>query len=124
MAAQFTPDSQFIVSGGLKRTLKLWDIRTGQCYCTLAGHSDLIYILLVASVQLGDEASARFTAISGSLDESIKFWDLQAHKCWQTLRTPRPYEGMKIGGIQGLTEAQWTTLKALGATPRSDSLNQ
>jgi WD40 repeat protein len=115
-AAQFTPDGQFIVSGGLDRTLKLWDIRTGQCDRTLVGHSDLIYTLLVASVQLGDEASARFTAISGSLDESIKFWDLQAHKCWQTLRTPRPYEGMKIGGIEGLTEAQWETLKVLGAT--------
>jgi WD40 repeat protein len=115
MAAQFTPDGQFIVSGGLDRTLKLWDIRTGQCYRTLAGHSELIYTLLVGSVQLEDEASARFTAISGSLDESIKFWDLQAHKCWQTLRTPRPYEGIKIGGIQGLTEAQWETLKVLGA---------
>ena len=115
MAAQFTPDGQFIVSGGLDRTLKLWDIRTGQCDRTLAGHSELIYTLLVASVQLGDEASARFTAISGSLDESIKFWDLQAHKCWQTLRTPRPYEGMKIGGLQGLKEAQWETLKVLGA---------
>ncbi|HEY9674538.1 MAG TPA: NB-ARC domain-containing protein [Waterburya sp.] len=115
MAAQFTPDGQFIVSGGLDRTLKLWDIRTGQCDRTLAGHSDLIYTLLVASVQLGDEASARLTAISGSLDESIKFWDLQAHKCWQTLRTPRPYESMKIGGIQGIKEAQRETLKLLGA---------
>jgi WD40 repeat protein len=123
-AAQFTPDGQFIVSGGLERTLKLWDIRTGECYRTLAGHSDLIYTLLVASIQLGDEASARFTAISGSLDESIKFWDLPAQKCWQTLRTPRPYEGMKIQGIQGLTEAQWITLNVLGAAPRSDSLNQ
>jgi WD40 repeat protein len=122
--ARFSPDSQFIVSGSLDRTLKLWDIHTGQCYQTLVGHSDLIYTLLVASIQLGDEASASLMAISGSLDESIKLWDLQANKCWQTLRTPRPYEGMKIQGIQGLTEAQWTTLNVLGAAPRSNSLNQ
>jgi WD40 repeat protein len=115
MVARFSPDGQFIVSGSCDRTLKLWDIRTGQCYQTLAGHSELVYTLLVASIQLGDEASASLMAVSGSLDESIKFWDLQANKCWQTLRTPRPYEGMKIEDIQGLTEAQWATLKALGA---------
>ena len=115
MVARFSPDGQCIVSGSVDRTLKLWDIRTGQCYQTLAGHSELVYTLLVASVQFGDKASASLTAFSGSLDESIKLWDLQAHKCWQTLRTPRPYEDMKIRGIQGLTEAQWATLKTLGA---------
>ena len=115
--AQFSPDGQFVVSGSLDRTLKVWDLLTGKCYQTLTGHSELIHTLLVASVQFGDDASPTLTAFSGSLDESIKLWDLQAHKCWQTLTTPRPYEGMKIKGLQELTEAQWGTLKALGATP-------
>jgi WD40 repeat protein len=115
MVAQFSPDAQFIVSGSLDRTLRLWDVRTGQCYQTLGSHSELIYTLLVTSIQLADEASAQLTAISGSLDESIKFWDLQANKCWQTWKVPRPYEGMKLEGIQGLTKAQWATLNALGA---------
>jgi WD40 repeat protein len=122
-AAQFTPDGQLIVSGSLDRTLKLWDVLTGQCDQTLVGHSDLIFTLLAASVQLADEPSARLTAFSGSLDESIKLWDLQANKCWQTLRTPRPYEGIKLEGTQGLTEAQWATLKALGAAPEVRSLS-
>ncbi|MEP0885603.1 NB-ARC domain-containing protein [Trichocoleus sp. ST-U3] len=117
MVARFTPDGQFIVSGSLDCTLKVWDIGTGECHQTLNGHSDLIYTLLVTSTQLGEEAPTRLTAISGSLDESIKLWDLQAHKCWQTLRTSRPYEGMKVEGVQGLTEAQWATLTALGAAP-------
>jgi WD40 repeat protein len=117
MVARFSPDGQFIVSGSCDRTLKLWDIRTGQCYQTLAGHSELVYTLLVASIQLGDEASASLMAVSGSLDESIKLWDLQEKKCWQTLRTSRPYEGMKIKAIEGLKEAQLATLNALGAAP-------
>jgi WD40 repeat protein len=121
--ARFSPDGQFIVSGSLDRTLKLWDVRTGRCYPTLASHSDVIFTLLVASVQVGDEDFARLTTFSGSLDESIKLWDLQANKCWPTLRVPRPYEGMKIEGIQGLTEAQWATLKALGAVPEARSLS-
>ncbi|HBB34353.1 MAG TPA: hypothetical protein DDZ80_16510 [Cyanobacteria bacterium UBA8803] len=115
IGARFTPDGQFIVSGSLDRTLKLWDIGTGQCYQTLSGHSELIYTLLVTSIQFPDEVSATITAVSGSLDETIKLWDLQAQKSWQTLRVPQPYEGMKIEGIQGLTEAQLVTLKALGA---------
>jgi WD40 repeat protein len=115
MVAQFSPDAQFIVSGSLDRTLRLWDVRTGQCYQTLGSHSELIYTLLVTSIQFADEASAQLTTISGSLDESIKFWDLQANKCWQTWKVPRPYEGMKLKGIQGLTQAQWATLNALGA---------
>jgi WD40 repeat protein len=117
--ARFSPDGQFIVSASLDRTLKLWDVLTGQCDQTLTGHSELIYSLIVGSVQFGDEGSARLTALSGSLDESIKLWDLQANKCWQTLRAPRPYEGMKLEGIQGLTEAQWATLQALGAAPEA-----
>ena len=115
-AAQFSPDNQFVVSGSLDRTLKVWDVLTGQCY-DLTGHSEMIHTLLVASVQFEKDA-ARLMAFSGSLDESIKLWDLQAHKCSKTLRIPRPYEGMKVKGIQGLTEAQWATLEANGTASR------
>ncbi|RCJ37914.1 hypothetical protein A6770_14080 [Nostoc minutum NIES-26] len=114
MMAKFSPDAQFIVSGSLDCNLKLWNISTGECDRTLVGHSELIYTLLVAYVPT-DAESARLTAFSGSLDETIKVWDLQTNKCYQTWRAPRPYEGMKLEGIQGLTEAQLATLHALGA---------
>lgn len=51
---------------------------------------------------------------SGSIDGSIKLWDIQTGKCLRTLRD-RPYEGMNITGVKGLTEAEKATLKALGA---------
>jgi hypothetical protein len=35
--------------------------------------------------------------------------------CIKTLRIPRPYEGMNITNITGLTAAQKSTLKMLGA---------
>jgi WD40 repeat protein len=112
----FSPNPEWLLSASFDQTLKPWDVRTGQFYQTLARHSELIYTLLVASIQLGDEDSARLIAVSGSLDESIKLWDLQARNCWQTLRVPRPYEG-----IQEVTEAPWTTLKTLGAASRARS---
>lgn len=37
------------------------------------------------------------------------------NECIQTLRATRPYEGMNIAGVIGLTEAQKNTLKMLGA---------
>jgi WD40 repeat protein len=55
-------------------------------------------------------------AISGSWDETIKLWDVQTGECLKTLRSDRPYEGMNITGVTGITEAQISTLKALGAT--------
>jgi WD40 repeat protein len=55
------------------------------------------------------------TLFSSSFDETIKLWNLATGDCLRTLRTLRPYEQMNISGVAGLTEAQKTTLKALGA---------
>jgi WD40 repeat protein len=112
--AQFSPEGQFILSGSLDRTLKLWDVQTGACLKTLSGHADLIYRLLVALVPIGENPSS-LTAFTASLDENIKVWDLETGDCRETWRSPRPYEGMQIHNIHGLTKAQTSTLTALGA---------
>ena len=37
------PDGQRVVSaGGLDKTVKVWDVATGECVATLEGHSDLV----------------------------------------------------------------------------------
>lgn len=51
---------------------------------------------------------------SGSDDDTIKFWNINTGECLKTLRPERPYEGMNITGIKGLTSAEIATLKALG----------
>ncbi len=107
--ACFSTDGEFIVSGGLDCSLQLWQTSTGQCLQTLRGHTDLIYTLLL------NTPSTMPTAFSGGLDESIKIWDLSSQTCVSTWRVPRPYEGMRIKGLQGLSEAQLMTLIALGA---------
>jgi WD40 repeat protein len=113
--ACFSPDGQFILSGGFDRSLKLWQISTGKCNRTLAGHTDLIFTVLLAPVQFNNAASSTLTAFSGGLDESIKVWDFLSETCVSTWRVPRLYEGMKIKGLQGLSEAQLMTLIVLGA---------
>jgi WD40 repeat protein len=57
----------------------------------------------------------RLTLVSSSFDETVKLWDVQTGECLKTMRSPRPYEGMNITGVTGLTDAQKGTLKALGA---------
>jgi len=48
-------------------------------------------------------------------DGVIRLWDLGSGEPLQTLRKDRPYERLNITGIRGLTEAQKTSLRALGA---------
>ena len=55
---------------------------------------------------------------SGSEDGTIKLWDVKSGECLITLKADRPYEGMNITGVTGLTEAQKETLKALGAVEK------
>jgi WD40 repeat protein len=52
---------------------------------------------------------------SGSEDETIRLWQVETGECLQLLRSDRPYEGMNITGVIGLTSAQKATLRALGA---------
>jgi WD40 repeat protein len=51
---------------------------------------------------------------SSSADGTIQIWDLQTENR-KTLRPDRPYEGMNITGVTGITEAQKGTLQGLGA---------
>jgi WD40 repeat protein len=81
----------------------------------LTGHNGLIYTLDIGNIELPNADSPKLFAFTGSLDETIKVWDLEAAKCLTTWKPLRPYEGMQIDRIQGLTKAQRGTLQALGA---------
>jgi len=52
---------------------------------------------------------------SCGFDNTIQVWDLENGEHLRTLRRDRPYERLNITGIRGVTEAQQTTLRALGA---------
>ena len=58
------------------------------------------------------------TIASSSVDETIKLWDINTGDCLTTLRAERPYEGMNIIGITGLTDNQKEILKVLGAVEK------
>lgn len=106
-SVSFSPNNQIVASASDDQTVKLWNVSNGQCLFTLHGHSKSVWT--VHWDFNGD------TLASGSEDETIKIWDVTTAECLRTLRTKRPYEGMNITGVTGLTKAQKATLKALGA---------
>jgi WD40 repeat protein/serine/threonine protein kinase len=71
-------DGRYGLSGSADRTLKYWDLSTGECLQTLEGHAEW-----VTSVCLSDDGE---TALSGSADKTIKLWDLARGHCLQTLQ--------------------------------------
>lgn len=107
-AIAFSRDGKKLASGSGDRTIKLWDVKTGKCLKTLKGHTSW-----VQSVAFQPNDSTFL--ISGSDDETIKLWNVETGECLKTLRVPRPYEGMNITGVTGLTSAKKADLKELGA---------
>lgn len=53
--------------------------------------------------------------VSGSEDGPIRLWDSCKAECFRILTVERPYEGMNILGVTGLTDAQKETLRVLSA---------
>lgn len=64
-------------SGSLAGTLKIWDLETGQCLLTMAGHTHIVSTVAVCG-------NGNF-AISGSHDNTLKLWNLENGQCVGTL---------------------------------------
>jgi WD40 repeat protein len=115
-------------SGGYDKTVRLWDVSSGECLKILQGHTNWVRSVLFSPVCLQHACGERAafpqgfgqTVVSGSQDETIKLWDIKTGECLKTLKAPRPYEGMNITGVTGLTQATIATLKALGAVQDGD----
>jgi WD40 repeat protein len=103
----FNPQGTRLASGSGDTTVKIWNVQDGDCLKTFAGHAKL-----VQSVIFNSQGNL---LASASQDGTIKLWDVETGQCLKTLRSDRPYEGMNITGISGITAAQKSTLKALGA---------
>ncbi|AKG20665.1 NACHT and WD40 repeat domain-containing protein [Calothrix sp. 336/3] len=103
----FNPNSNIFASGGDDKKIKLWNTHEKVCINTLSGHTGAVRSLSISN--------QGHTLASCSYDGTIKIWDIETGECLKTLRSDRPYENMNITGVKGLTDAEISTLKALGA---------
>jgi len=69
MTLAFSSDGQRLVGGGEKRTVKIWDVQTGQELQTLHGHSGDVWAAAFSPVDDG-----RWVASAGE-DSTVKVWD-------------------------------------------------
>jgi len=107
LSVTFSPRDLVLASGGADNTIRVWDLATNHCIRTLNGHTSR-----VRSVAYSSDGSF---ITSGSEDGTIRFWDSHTGECFKTLKNLRIYEGMNVSGVSGITEAEFITLKELGA---------
>ncbi|MEM9905530.1 MAG: NB-ARC domain-containing protein [Cyanobacteria bacterium P01_D01_bin.44] len=107
----FSHGGTILASSSADHTIRLWNPQAQTCYQILNGHTHGVYTI---AFSLDDQILA-----SGSQDGTIKLWEVATGKLLDTLRPPRLYEGMNITQATGLTAAQRSTLKTLGAVERS-----
>ncbi|HLO48441.1 MAG TPA: serine/threonine protein kinase [Kamptonema sp.] len=72
-----SPNGLILASGSWDRTIKLWNLETGELTTTLTGHSDR-----VNSVVISPDGQL---LVSGSSDETIRLWNLRSGELLSTL---------------------------------------
>ena len=72
----FSPDGRWGLSGSRDKTLRLWELATGQCVRTFEGHTHE-----VNSVTFSPDGR---WALSGSGDNTLRLWDLATGQCVRT----------------------------------------
>ena len=77
-AVAVTPDGRHVVSGSDDKTLRVWDLATGETKTTLKGHSNRVNAVAVT-------ADGRHV-VSGSDDKTLRVWDLATGKTKTTLK--------------------------------------
>ena len=84
--------SNKLISASDDKTIKIWNLETGECLKTLNDHKNYVNCILIIS-------NNRF--MSGSEDKTIKIWDLNTYECLNTLENDS-----KVSSLCLISESQ------------------
>ena len=90
------------------QTVELWELDTDTCRATFTPHAEANW-----HISTSPDGQA---IVCASQNGDINIWSLATGQKQGQLRVDRPYEGMQIGGSQGLTDSERQMLYSLGAT--------
>ena len=65
-------------SGSMNKTLKVWNVMTGECLHSLTGHTSLVGLL----------GTSLNYSVSGAANASLQVWDSNDYKLKHTLFSP------------------------------------
>jgi WD40 repeat protein len=99
----FTPDSQILISSSADKTIKLWNLKTGQLIRTLRGHTARVNSLAISS-------DSQLLA-SGSTDKTIKLWNLKTGQLIHTIM-----DGGEVGKIRFSPDGKTYVTAGTGAS--------
>ena len=86
-SVSFSPDGTKVASGCRDKTVKLWDVTSGECLQTLEGHSSSVY-----SVSFSSDGTK-----VASESRKYKIWNTSTGECTFTgkvLPNPKEFPGM------------------------------
>jgi|GEM_PF-1024351 len=85
-AIAVSSDGKLLASGSWDKTVRIWDISTGNLICKLEGHKDAIF-----AVAFSPDSK---TVASASSDKTVKLWNA--------------YTGELLKTLEGFSEPMWT----------------
>jgi WD40 repeat protein len=79
-----------LTGGGYRGTVRLWDLRSGQCRKTLDGHGERVDAI--------DLTPDGHFAVSAGADETVRFWDLTTGQCLRHISARADRVRLSAGG--------------------------
>ncbi|XP_040037012.2 PWP2 small subunit processome component isoform X1 [Gasterosteus aculeatus] len=90
----YSPDGQYIATGGDDGKVKVWNANSGLCFVTFTEHT--------SSVTNVTFTSSGFVIVSASLDGTVRAYDLHRYRNFRTFASPRPAQfsslAVDVGG--------------------------